>query len=129
MSAAQLETKKSGLIISFGYTCHELQNCGKCVTRRDWKDNHAAKFIKAFNQGAYVKAFDKDVRRQGEQIGWLRLTTEPYQEALADMPGSDVELEGFPGLSKEEFLSRFFKKFNLAKPIWVVRFEYFKEVK
>jgi hypothetical protein len=118
------DSPKSGLFVSFGYTYNELENCGKCVTRRDWKDSHAQKFIKAYQKGLLIRAFDKDPRYRGVQTGWLKLTVAPYQEALADMPEGDVALEGFPELSKEKFLSQFFKKTDLLKPVWVVRFNY-----
>jgi hypothetical protein len=38
-----------GLSISFGWTAQYLPD--KTVTRRDWKDSHTQKFIKAFERG------------------------------------------------------------------------------
>lgn len=70
-----------------------------------------------------VRAFDKDQRYGGQQIGWLRLTHKPYRERLLVMPAVDVAAEGFPGLSKREFINRFFQG-DTDLTVWVVRFEF-----
>lgn len=112
-----------GLLVSFGWTVDRLETGIKIVTRRKWKDNHTQKFIKAFNKGLRVKAFDKDQRYGGHQIGWLRLTQEPYRERLADMPEADVIAEGFPELTKTEFIDRFFEG-DADLTVWVIRFNF-----
>jgi len=120
--------KDSGLGISFGKTCVQTRHgtsllVGKTVTRRIWKDSHAQKFINAFERSLRVQALDKDLRCGGQQIGWLTLTEKPYQEHLADMPSSDLAAEGFPELSRDEFIEQFF--FGKADTlVWVVRFQF-----
>lgn len=112
----------SGLGISFGKTCPQLL-AGKTVTRRIWKDSHAQKFINAYERSLRVQALDKDLRCGGQQIGWLTLTEKPYQEHLPDMPESDLAAEGFPELSRDEFIEQFF--FGKADTlVWVVRFQF-----
>jgi len=114
--------------ISFGKTCVQTRHgtsllVGKTVTRRIWKDSHAQKFINAFERSLRVQALDKDLRCGGQQIGWLTLTEKPYQEHLADMPSSDLAAEGFPELSRDEFIQQFF--FGKADTlVWVVRFQF-----
>jgi hypothetical protein len=94
------------------------------VTRRNWSDRHAAKFIKAFQLGQQlIRAFDKDQRGGGRQIGWLKLLEEPYKERLSEMPEADLQAEGFPELSKVEFIDRFFDG-NDQLSVWVLRFEF-----
>jgi hypothetical protein len=114
--------KDSGLAISFGKTLPQLYG-GKSVTRRTWTKEYARKFIYAYWNTRRLKALDKDYRYGGKQIGWLRLTNEPYQESLLEMPAADVVAEGFPELSKEEFIERFFDN-NPDLVVWVIRFEF-----
>lgn len=93
------------------------------MTRRSWKDNHAAKFIKAFYQNKLVKALDKDIRYGGKQIGWCRLLCAPYKEQLAAMPDADLQAEGGMCSSVAEFVKRYFKG-NISQEVWVIRFEF-----
>ncbi len=72
----------SGLKISFGKTLDYLPH--KSVTRRVWKDSHAAKFIRAYENNQLVEALDKDARANGKRIGYLELVCEPYKEKLSD---------------------------------------------
>ena len=109
--------------ISFGKTLDALLGGGKSVTRRTWSRRHAEHFINRFDRGQNVRAFDKDRRGGGQLVGWLRLTQKPYRERLADMPSSDVAAEGFPELSKPEFIDRFFEG-NADLTVWVIRFEF-----
>ncbi|MGB7275929.1 MAG: hypothetical protein WBC69_21755 [Geitlerinemataceae cyanobacterium] len=109
--------------ISFGKTLDALLGGGKSVTRRKWEDFYAQQFINRFKRGWKVQAFDKDRRYGGQLVGWLKLTQKPYRERLGDMPDSDVAAEGFPELSKTEFLDRFFQG-DASKVVWVIRFEF-----
>jgi hypothetical protein len=111
----------SGLRISFGKTLQYLT--GKTVTRRNWKDSHAKKFIKAFEQNKLIKALDKDIRYGGKQIGWCRLLCAPYKEQLATMPQEDLQAEGGMCDSIEQFIQRYFKG-NSSLEVWVIRFEF-----
>ena len=121
-STPKVESKDSGLAISFGKTLPQLYG-GKSVTRRTWTSEYAKKFTYAYWNTRRLKALDKDYRYGGKQIGWLRLTNEPYQESLLEMPAADVVAEGFPELSKEEFIEQFFDN-NPDLVVWVIRFEF-----
>jgi hypothetical protein len=113
--------KTSGLGISFGKTLQWLTH--KTVTRRAWKDSHAQKFINAFHQNKLVKAWDKDIRYGGKQIGWCRLLCAPYKEQLATMPQEDLQAEGGMCSSVGEFVKRYFKG-NSSLEVWVIRFQF-----
>ena len=92
------------------------------MTRRNWKDSHAKKFIKAFEQNKLIKALDKDIRYGGKQIGWCRLLGTPYKEKLAAMPDEDLQAEGGMCSSVAEFVKRYFKG-DSNQEVWVIRFE------
>lgn len=110
-----------GLAISFGWTAQYLPN--KSVTRRVWKDSHAAKFVRAYERGDRVVALNKDKRNGGEQIGWCKLTCAPYKEQLSEMPESDVAAEGGMVATVEEFVNKYFEG-DRDLEVWVVRFEF-----
>ncbi len=109
--------------ISFGWTSEQLFK-GKSVTRRCWKDSYAQQFINRWQRGinTYI-ALDKSWRWGGKQIGTITLTCCPYQERLSEMPPSDLAAEGFPELSQQEFIQRFFKG-NDQQQVWVIRFRF-----
>lgn len=109
------------LPISFGLTRDRLPR--KTVTRRKWKPSRAETFCRYYRENRDVPAIDKDRRAGGAQIGWLTLTRKPYQESLLEMPDSDIALEGYPELSKNQFLNRFFDG-NPHQTVWVVRFTF-----
>lgn len=111
----------SGLAISFGKTLPYLPH--KTVTRRIWKDSHAQKFINAFHNNKLVKAFDKEIRYQGQHIGWCRLLCAPYKEQLSAMPNADLLAEGGMCSSVESFIHQYFKG-NGSLQVWVIRFEF-----
>ncbi|MBW4666528.1 MAG: DNA cytosine methyltransferase [Cyanomargarita calcarea GSE-NOS-MK-12-04C] len=110
-----------GLQISFGWTAQYLP--AKTVTRRDWKDSHAQKFIKAYERGDRVAALDKDKRYGGKQIGWCKLACLPYKEKLSDMPISDVSAEGGMVSTTKEFIDKYFDG-DSSKEVWVIRFAF-----
>ena len=83
------------LIISYGWTSAAFKAGRKTVTRRDWKPTHAAKFKK----GTLAAAWDKDPRYGGQKIGIVRILEDVEYEAMADMPDSDYEAEGFAYLN------------------------------
>lgn len=62
----------------------------KTVTRRQWKDSHAAKF----KAGAVVDAWRGNPRNGGEKFAQLKITSVTY-EANAAIPMRDYWLEGF----------------------------------
>ena len=93
------------------------------MTRRSWKDSHAKKFIKAFEQNKLIKTLDKYIRYGGKQIGWCRLLCAPYKEQLATMPQEDLQAEGGMCSSVGEFVKRYFKG-NSSLEVWVIRFQF-----
>jgi hypothetical protein len=118
-----------GTPISFGYTAQYLPQ--KSVTRRDWKDGHAAKFIKAWSRAVTegkklrVPAIDKGYHAGGKQIGWAILTEIPYKEKLRDMPEADLVAEGGMCSTVAEFAIKYFKG-DTDKEVWVIRFSFQK---
>jgi hypothetical protein len=115
-----------GTPISFGWTADRLLKGMKTVTRRTWKAKYAQMFINAYQQGKLIQAFDKDRRYGGKLIGYLKVS-DIYQESIFDMPESDVSAEGYPELSKEEFIGKFFSDIEGSDNhvVWVIRFEFF----
>jgi DNA N-6-adenine-methyltransferase (Dam) len=116
-----------GTPISFGYTAQYLPQ--KCVTRRDWKDSHAAKFTNAFNKAIAegkqlrVPAIDKGYHAGGKQIGWLLISDRPYKQKLSDMPSHELKAEGGMCTTVAEFATKYFKG-DSEKIVWVVRFKF-----
>ncbi|NES01714.1 MAG: hypothetical protein F6K22_02080 [Okeania sp. SIO2F4] len=116
----------NGKAISFGKTLTELLSGNKTVTRRFWKDNYAQRFIDDWNArpGKFLyPALTKGYHVGGKRVGYIRLTHKPYQEKLVDMPSSELAAEGFPELSKQQFIGKFFEGDN-QQIVWVIRFEF-----
>jgi len=64
-----------------------------------------------------------DLRRRGRPVGRIVLTKEPHTERLLDISETDISKEGYPELSKEQFLDRFFRQQIEGNPeIWVLDF-------
>ncbi|TAG93115.1 MAG: hypothetical protein EAZ18_13020 [Oscillatoriales cyanobacterium] len=116
-----------GTPISFGYTAQYLPQ--KSVTRRDWKDSHATKFISAWSRAVTagkklrVPAIDKAYHAGGKQIGWAVLTEAPYKEALKNMRQSELIAEGGMCATRSEFIAKYFKG-DAEKEVWVVNFDF-----
>uniref|UniRef100_A0A6M3LUL9 ASCH domain-containing protein n=1 Tax=viral metagenome TaxID=1070528 RepID=A0A6M3LUL9_9ZZZZ len=104
----------------------------KSETRRDWKAKHAAKF----RNGALVQAWDKQARFGGKKVAIIRLTRDPYQEPLCDIPGNAWYREGF------EYLQRMCLRVDGVTPwelwsswklsdetMWVVEFELVQDLR
>lgn len=112
--------------ISFGGVLNFLE--GKTVSRRDWKDSHANKFINAWNRAVTanrilrVPAINKAYYAGGRQIGWLTFPEPPYKEILKNMRQSELIEEGGMCATREEFISKYFKG-DKNKEVWVVRFK------
>lgn len=77
--------------ISFGWTTPPLLAGVKSVTRREWKDAHAARH----HAGDRLYALDKDYRYGGGRIAVVRLTADPVKEPSSMAPASDYVAEGF----------------------------------
>jgi hypothetical protein len=117
-----------GKIISFALTTEALLAGRKTVTRRLWKDSHAARFKK----GDICQAYDKAAYLGGKPVGLIRLTCDPYKERTCLIPASDWEAEGFAYmaergilLGKEETVAKRWKAWKLDRSLeaYVVRFE------
>jgi hypothetical protein len=114
-----------GIPISFGWTSQYLDR--KTQTRREWKDSHATKFIKAYDrataagQQLRVPAIDKGYHAGGQQIGSCILTIRPYKEALNAMEFHDLNAEGGMCASVEEFTQKYFRG-DGALEVWVINF-------
>lgn len=90
-------------IISFDWTTPALMAGFKTCTRRLWKPRHAARF----HQDQLCQGWDHQPRTgKGSLMTWIRLTQAPYWEAMADMPDSDYQAEGFEYLSQHPELVR-----------------------
>lgn len=116
--------------ISFAWTTAALLAGRKEVTRREWKDRHAARF----HAGDLVAAYNRNPRNGGHQVATIRLTQDPYQEPFALLPDSDWEGEGFAyleevgakhwqdGASPREIWDSW-KNGDPNEAWWVIRFE------
>ncbi len=116
---------KSGLSISFGYTCDRLLTGQKTVTRRKWKERYAKMFIKAYQEGKQIRAIDKDFRYGGKIVGWLTLTQEPRSGWTHELTQDDCIKEGYPELSPAQFRDKFFKSpKDETMHVWILEFKF-----
>ena len=107
------------MIISFAKTTPALLNGSKTVTRRGWCDTHAAKFHK----GDIVDAYDKSPRYRGKKVATIRITKDPYKQALSDMPDDHFEREGGLQLWPRGIAEFQLMMGSMDKIYWVVEFE------
>jgi hypothetical protein len=112
-----------GYPISFGKTANLVVEGKKTSIRKRWSKRYAQYFIKRYEQGIPVAAFDKDKKSGGSQLGWLKLTEKPYSQLLLEMPPKDVIAEGFPKYTKEQFIDKFFDG-DALQEVWVVKFAF-----
>lgn len=77
-------------IISFARTTAALKARRKSVTRRLWKDSHAARFA----PGDLVEAWSAGPHRGGQPVGVIRIKS-VTREPTHTIPDSDWEAEGF----------------------------------
>jgi hypothetical protein len=64
--------------ISFERTQQLLLAGKQTSTRRAWSARFAKQYIRCYEENLAIAAFNKDKRRKGVQIGWLKLTEKPY---------------------------------------------------
>jgi len=96
------------MILSFAWTTEAYLQCRKTVTRRLWTKRHFDSWVKAWREGRLIhQAWSKTPRVGGHPIGHIRLTCEPYEEKLVNMPESDLAEEGGPWDSLEGFWEQF----------------------
>lgn len=109
-------------IISFAYTTDSLLAGEKTVTRRRWKESHMENFQRWYDEGTRTHdAWDRLPIQGGKRVGKIRLTGRPYWEPLGEMPEEDLEKEGVPAESLEEFFAAW--EIGLHEEVAVVRFE------
>ena len=78
------------MIVSFSKTTAALVARRKTVTRREWKDGHAARF----KPGDVVDAWSASPHRGGKRVGKIRILS-VTKEPTRLIPDSDWEAEGF----------------------------------
>ena len=78
----------------------------KTVSRRLWSEKNALRWANAFNSGLKLhKAWSHLPFVKGARcLGSFELIYAPYQEKLADMPETDIVLEGGFWKSRQEFI-------------------------
>ena len=109
------------MLISFAWTTEALLEGRKTCTRRRWKERYFQQWVRAWREGRLIHdAWDKLPRAHGKKVARIRLTCEPYREALKDMPECDLEAEGGYWSSKAEFMELFG---DPEEAMVVVRFE------
>jgi hypothetical protein len=117
-------------IISFSRTTAALLARRKSVTRRLWKDTHAARF----SPGELVQAWSASPHRGGERVGVIRIKS-VTREPTHQIPDSDWEAEGFAfmqerGINVEAELScsQLWEQWRSDRRLltYVVRFEVVK---
>ncbi|MEG3899789.1 MULTISPECIES: DNA N-6-adenine-methyltransferase [unclassified Microcoleus] len=120
-----------GTPISFGWTAQYLDT--KTQTRRQWKDTHVAKFLRAYDRAAAagqqlrVPAIDKGYHAGGKQIGWCVIRDRPYKQRLGDMPEQDLLAEGGMSATVTDFISKYFKG-DADLEVWVIDFEFVSDI-
>lgn len=85
------------MIISFAWTTDAFIAGRKTKTRRQWTSN----YVKRFKIGDICKAYDRQPRFGGKQIGLIQLLKDPYWQHISDMPDSDFEAEGFAYMEEQ----------------------------
>lgn len=84
------------MIISFSWTTDAFLADRKTVTRREWTTDYA----KRFKPRDICKAYDKQPRFGGKQIGLIKVRSLTYENIKA-MPNSDFENEGFAYMEEQ----------------------------
>lgn len=129
------------LNISMGWVHPAFTAREKGATRRNWKQVHAEKFVRAFQNASPVEVLNKDRRAGGKQIGIIQLTQKPKIQNTIFMPDTDYEAEGFKFLHHNQHLipnkhlipkASPFKTFSWeefiewkmsAQDLWIIRFK------
>lgn len=100
----------------------------KTVSRRLWSEKNALRWANAFNSGLkWHKAWSHLPFVKGARcLGSFELICAPYQEKLADMPETDIVLEGGFWKSRQEFIDML--GCSPQTLVWVVRWENFQRI-
>lgn len=118
-------------IISFGWTTPALLAGQKTVTRRQWKDSYARRFV----AGQQCQAWDKLPRTgQGKAVGVIQLIQAPYLQRSDDIPLDHWYREGFDYLHRQQIplnanttaLGLWCQWITNPEDLWVVEFKLVK---
>ncbi|WP_010586431.1 ASCH domain-containing protein [Schlesneria paludicola] len=106
--------------ISFALTTPQFRAREKSVTRRlGWASLAVGQLLCGVVKGMGMKPGEKV-----ERLGVIRVIS-VRREALSDITHEDVELEGFPTMSRDEFITMFCNSHTRCTPETVVtRIEY-----
>ncbi|MBP5971583.1 hypothetical protein HW132_02220 [Brasilonema sp. CT11] len=98
----------------------------KTVSRRNWSDAHANKWLNAYRSGRHLHSCWSNAPfvPGAYYLGQIHLSCEPYPEMLIDMPELDLVREGGFWRSHEDFI-RDIGKGDPYKTLWVVRWDKF----
>lgn len=117
-------TQPPSLPISFGWTSDRLPPNGcKSVTRRKWSDKRLKTMRRYCEEGRVLPAVNKSLCYGGAQIGWLRLVS-ITSEVLAAIDQAEVVKEGYPELTRDEFLQKFFSDTLPNEIVTRIEFKY-----
>jgi hypothetical protein len=99
----------------------------KTVSRRDWKEVYAQKWVAAYNRGDLIHdAWSNAPFVKGAyKLGSFRLACEPYKEVVGAMPDEDLINEGGFWKSKQSYIDEVCNG-DRHKVLWVVRWENFQ---
>lgn len=119
------------MIISFSWTSNSFKAGQKSVTRRTWTPDYA----KRFKVGDICKAYDKQPRFGGRQIGLLKIKSLAFED-IKTMPDEDYFFEGFQFMMSQGLKiwdksprEAFDEWRNDGGWYWVLRFEKIEEAK
>jgi len=117
------EVKKQDKVISFGMTSDRLCARMKTVTRRYWYPSYKESLLTARRLGNKIYAAT-DWKENGIVLGELNIVLIDETD-ITKILQSDVNLEGYPELTPDEFLSNFFgdKKQEKGKKWYRIEFE------
>jgi hypothetical protein len=112
------------VIVSFAWTTPALLAGAKTVTRRDWKYDHARRFM----VGMLVDAWDRSPRTgKGQKVATIRITREPRIGSTADLTEEDYAREGFAWLrehGERDQVARIMRNWGMfPREVWVIEFE------
>lgn len=93
------------MIVSFAWTQTHLLKGVKSRTSRVWKNSHHDKF----KRGMIVDAWSHLPFAGGRKIATIELACDAYYESISEISATDVEKEGWPGMTPEQWL----------KEVWV----------
>ncbi len=124
--------------LSFSITTQRAEKLGvpdplktgvKTVSRRDWTDKHAQKWINNFNNGNKVHlAWSKLPMAKGaKKLGTFELVCAPYKEKLSDISLEDTVAEGGFWDTPQDYINEF-SKGNPDREVWVIRWKNFRPI-